>query len=424
MTRQPDQPPDLASAAGGGGTTLAGLQPDILGERFILDRLSAAGIAGQNARALQLAAWSWQPSDVRVVALRCILDFAGDPAIHTFFDLPLNTLEARHCWADMVDDLIRQAGASDVFAHQQLQKLHSIADRHPQERELQETTARADYHLALPLMLKDNRLAIEQFDAAIARAGTASLIGKMALHNRAIVQRVDDERYDRFEVFTMMIDSHDAPDELRACAFNNRADVYVERGEHEQAIGDRSEVLALKATSPDRRYIALVRRSRSHSATGNVPAALDDLSRILEIWDITPHQKAEARLQRAGIMSDLERWDDARTDLQAVLDSLYLFDGTRAMALVDLAEVSRRTGGHAQADNFLSQAVKDPHIFEETWIDALIVGGLLLEDANELEGARELWRKVLATPNASERQVRTARSRLDAISQGGSQHGQ
>ena len=37
-------------------------------------------------------------------------------------------------------------------------------------------------------------------------------------------------------------------------------DVYVERGEHEHAIRDRSEVLALKETSPDRRYIALVRQ--------------------------------------------------------------------------------------------------------------------------------------------------------------------
>ena len=415
---------DLASAAGGVDATLAGLQPDILGERFILDRLSIVGIAGQNARALQLAAWSWQPSDVRVVALRCTLDFPGDPAIHTFFDLPLDTVEARHCWADMVADLIPHAVAADEFAQLQLQKLHSIADDHPHEQELQEATARADYNLALPFMFQDNRLAITQFDAAIARIGTDSLIGKMALHNRAIVQRVDDERYDAFEVFTMMIDSNDAPDELRACAFNNRADVYVERGEHAQAIRDRSEVLALKATSPDRRYIALVRRSRSYAALGDVPAALEDLGRILEIWDITPHQKAEARLQRAAIMSDLERWEDARTDLQAVLDSQYLFGGTRAMALVDLADVLRRTGDHAQADTLLSEAVNDPDIFEETWIDALIVGGLLLEDTNDLEGASECWRKVLATPNASEQQVRTARNRLDAISQKRSLHRQ
>ncbi|MCI0539948.1 MAG: tetratricopeptide repeat protein [Verrucomicrobiales bacterium] len=152
--------------------------------------------------------------------------------------------------------------------------------------------------------------------------------------------------------------------------------------------------------------------------------ALDDLSRILEIWDIAPHQKAEARLERAAIMRHLERWDEARTELEAVLASKYLFDGTRAMALVDLADVSRRTGDHALADSLLSQAVEDSQISEETWIDAMIVGGLLLEDTNDSEGACEFWRKVLATPNASESQVRIACSRLDAISQGETRRGQ
>jgi tetratricopeptide (TPR) repeat protein len=422
-----DQPlyNDLASSAGGAGAALAGLQPDILGERFVLDRLSESGIAGQNARALLLAAWSWQPNDVRVVALRCIIDFPGDPAIHTLFDLPRDTAEARRYWADMVADLIPYAGESDdAFALQQLQELIAIADSHSQEQELQEATARADYHLGLPCMFQDNPFAIKQFDAAIARAGKDSLIVKMAMHNRVILQRVDDESYDPFEVFTMMIDSHDAADELRACAFNNRADLYVERGEHDQAIRDRSEVLALKETAPDRRYIALFRRSRSYSATGDVQAALDDLSRILEIWDITPHQKAEARLERAAIMRHLERWDEARTDLEAVLASKYLFDGTRAMALVDLADVSRGTGDQTQADSLLSQAVEDPGISEETWIDAMIVGGLLLEDTNDLEGACEFWRQVLATPGASDHQVSIARRRLDTIAQGETRSGE
>jgi tetratricopeptide (TPR) repeat protein len=417
---------DMTSSAGGGaGATLPGLQPDILGERFVLDRLCASGIAGQNARALLLAAWSWQPSDLRIVALRCIVDFQGDPAIHTLFDLPLDTVEARRYWADMIADFIPHAVESDDgFCQQQLHKLISIADSHPHEPELQEATARAYYHLALPFMFNDNRFAIKQFDAAIARAGKDSLIAKMALHNRAIIQRADDASYDAFDVFTMMIDSHDAPDELRACAFNNRADVYVERGEHDHAIRDRSEVLALKETSHDRRFIALFRRSRSYSAVGNVQAALDDLTRILDIWDITPEQKADARVERATVMRHLERWDEARTDLEAVLASKYLFDGTRAMALVDLADVSRRTGDYALAGSLLSEAAEDSQNSEEIWIDSMIVGGLLLEDTNDSEGACESWRKVLSTPNASESQVRIARSHLDAILQGETRRGQ
>jgi tetratricopeptide (TPR) repeat protein len=155
-----------------------------------------------------------------------------------------------------------------------------------------------------------------------------------------------------------------------------------------------------------------------------VQAALEDLSRILEIWDITPHQKAEARLERAAVMRRLERWDEARTDLEAILASKYLFEGMRPMALVDLAEVSRRTGDHAQAESLLSQAIKDPEIFEETLIDAMIVSGLLLEDANELETACEFWREVLATPGASDNQVSIARRRLDTIEQGQTGRGQ
>ena len=154
--------------------------------------------------------------------------------------------------------------------------------------------------MALKFMFLNNSFAIKQFDAAIARVDNESLIAKMAMHNRAILHRHNDANYDGFEVFTMMIGSLDAPDELRACAFNNRADVYVERGDHDNAIRDRTEVLALKETTPNRRYIALIRRSRSYSAIGNEQAALVDLGRILESWDISPHQKAEARLERAN----------------------------------------------------------------------------------------------------------------------------
>lgn len=416
---------DFACSAGGAGTTLAGLQPDILGERFLLDRISKPGISGQNARALLLAAWSWQPNDVRVVALRCSLDFPEDRALDTLYDLPLDTEESRRYWAEMVADLMPYGDEFyDASAKQKLKKLIPLADSHPQERELQEATARADYNHALPYMFRDNHFAIKQFDAAIARAGQDSLIAKMAMHNRVIVQRSADSIYNPFEVFSMVIETHDAPDELRACAFNNRADLYVDLEEHDQAIRDRSEVLALKDTSHDRRFIALFRRSRSYAVRGNVQAALDDLSRILEIWDITPHQKADARLERATIMRHLERWDEARTDLEAVVASKYLFEGRRATALVELSEMSRRTGDPGQAVSLLSQALDDPEISDETWIDAKIVGGMLMEDSDDLKGAYEVWRQVLATPSASEHQVSLARRRIDEISKGTSALGQ
>ena len=49
------------------------------------------------------------------------------------------------------------------------------------------------------------------------------------------------------------------------------------------------------------------------------------------------------------------------------------------------------------------------------WIDVMIVGCGLLEDTHDMDGAREMWRKVLATPNANADQQRIARRRLDAL---------
>src|SRR5206468_2624567 len=81
---------DMAASAGG-SASFAGLQPDILGERFVLDRLSEIGIRGLNSRRLLQAAWSFQPKDVGVFAVRSAFDFQGDPGLNKLFDLPLDS---------------------------------------------------------------------------------------------------------------------------------------------------------------------------------------------------------------------------------------------------------------------------------------------------------------------------------------------
>ena len=271
---------EIAGVAGA-SASIAGLQPDILGERLVLDRLSADGITGQNARRLLLAAWSFQPKDVGVVAIRSAVDFYGDPGLCKFFDLPLGSREARTQWGNMVADLIAVTGRPpDGMSWQSLEKLIGVANDYAHERTLQEATARAEYNMGQVLMFLERGVAEELFDATIRRSGNQSPVAKAAIHNRAILKlgRANDNS---FNDFTMIIDSPELSDESRACALNNRADIYAERGDHDNAIRDRTEVLALRDTSPDRRYIALFRRSRSYSAIANDQAALDDLGRIL-----------------------------------------------------------------------------------------------------------------------------------------------
>ena len=117
-----------------------------------------------------------------------------------------------------------------------------------------------------------------------------------------------------------MIASEKASDETRACAFNNRANIYADRGDQKNAVYDRTEVLALKATSSDRRFVALFRRSESYCALRRYGAALDDLGKILETDDIGPEDKLRARLQRAAVLAQYANQpDQARTDLRKIL---------------------------------------------------------------------------------------------------------
>jgi DNA-binding NtrC family response regulator len=63
----------------------------------------------------------------------------------------------------------------------------------------------------------------------------------MAVLNRGCLHVGDA---DKIQAFTAVIESDVGSSESRACALNNRANVYVDRGEHNHAIRARTEVLA------------------------------------------------------------------------------------------------------------------------------------------------------------------------------------
>jgi tetratricopeptide (TPR) repeat protein len=316
---------DIAWSARG-GSFLPGLQPDILGERFILDRLSAGGLSASQAHRLLRAAWTFQPEDVRVVALRLASDFPGDEGLSYLYHLPLDTSEARAEWVTMIAHLIVVTRGKDQFIKQQLKRATSLADQFPHEQRLQEAAALADYHMGCNMQFRhyeDDAKeggAAKRFDDVVARVGSDSVIGISAVLNRGCVYESEGEKDKAIRAFMTVIASQKASDETRACAFNNRANIYADRGDHRNAIRDRTEVLALKATSPDRRFVALFRRGESYCALKRYRAALDDLSKILETDDIGPHDKLRARLERAAILAQYaDRPVEARADLCKIL---------------------------------------------------------------------------------------------------------
>ncbi len=401
---------------GGGpaGSVLGSIQPDILGERFVLDQLSTTDSVVDAVKTLAEAAWALQPDDFCDFVARSASDFPGDAALVTLCDVPLASSEARGRWGRLVGDLVRIAGSStDPIASDLLTRLRELADVHESEPELRAAVAKAELYLGNVFLFaeQDYAKAGAQFDIAIARAGSGTEIEAAAINNRGILHNTVRDEDRAFRDWSNVIAKGGISDEARACSLNNRADIFARRGEHEAAIRDRSEVLSLDDTSPDRRYIALIRRSRSYLAVGQTQEALSDLGVILSTDDIAAEQKAEALVTRAAFFRDLGRLVEARRDFDMALAAEELFPGTSAAALVELAEVSRLEQDADRALAYLEMAEQSSDIAPQTLIDGLIVRARLLTDDGDEAGANGVWQSILASPTATPRQREVAASR-------------
>jgi tetratricopeptide (TPR) repeat protein len=394
--------------------TLAGFQPDILGERVVLDRLKIdSGVQGITQR-LMLTAWGLEPDGLCEFILRAASDFPADPAIDILCDLPCQTEDARAKWGWLVGDLIRIANRSDDRRAQRLLlTLDTLARTCSSDRNLHNALARAELQLANIFLFTENNYeqAARWFDVAMGHAAPGTDIEAGIRNNRGILHVQMQNEDDAFKDWSDVIASEGVADEARACSLNNRADIFARRRLHEEAIRDRSAVLALKKTSPDRRYIALIRRSRSLSELGRVHDALRDVTDILGSADIAPEQKAEARLQRGVLYRELGRMQEANNDLKGVCSGDELFPGTFGRSVVELGELARRNGDFAEARQYLDVATSSEDADDQTLVEALIVWARVLADQGAVPDSERIWQSILANPHATARQRSFAENR-------------
>lgn len=402
------------AAASGIERSLPGLQPDVLGERLVLDRVVSGPASANSFRRLLVTAWSLQADDVCDFIIRAASDFPEDAALDTLCDLPLGHAGTHARWARLVADIVRVSKRSDSALSQRLlTKLRNLADSRPDDAELSQECARAELYLGNILFFAedDYAAASAQYEATIARAGEQSEMAASAVNNRGILHNAAMKEDAAFDDWTAVIEQATVSDEARACSLNNRADIFARRGEYDKAIADRSAVLALKDTSPDRRYIALVRRSRSYQQAGKTDEALRDLASILATDDISPHQKSEAQIERGIILMGENRLGDARQDFDTAIMSDELFPGTAERALVGLAELARRERDAERVHEHLSAATASPEIRKHTTIDAMIVAARLLQDQGKVEEANGLWQNIASDARSDAQQRSVAENR-------------
>lgn len=301
---------------------LEGLKPDLLGELMVLDQIGGTDARGLVVRQVVSAAAASFPNAYQAFVERASVDHREHPSLSHLIDAAQGSGPTG--WAVIAAGVIPLLGRSDhPLLEPLLVQLAEMADVSGDE-DVREGFLRARWHRG-NLLLSERRWseANSIYTEVLPEVSVGHSLRSDILNNRGIAWLELGEETLAVADFSAVVENAQSTNEARACALNNRADIF-ERDQLTAAIADRTNVLSLADTSYNRRFIALVRRAQARKRLGDEDRALEDIRTILTTEDIATEQKMNARLVRAKwlIESDLVA---AREDLEAVLDSHHNF---------------------------------------------------------------------------------------------------
>jgi tetratricopeptide (TPR) repeat protein len=318
------------------GDLAEGVHPDILGELYVLDRLTGGDTEHHTTAALLRLAWQADQDAYRAFVERAAADHHEHPRLADLLDAG-DWDQAPAACALMAVDIVPLLRRSDHPALGLLLSRLASLQEACQQPDVDEIVAAARFaHANLVRAEGEPGMANNMYSELLADCDPAWPEHAAILNNRGITWLDLQQASTAAADFTAVVNAGTATEEARACALNNRADIYDDRGDLALAVADRSAVLSLRDTSYDRRYIAYHRRARSLWQLGEHDDALQDIDAILTTADIAMEQKMAARLQRAQwLMSTAPA--SAIADLEAVIASARNFPqvARRAPLLLD-----------------------------------------------------------------------------------------
>ena len=364
-----DQHPKLFRAMSGfTNRTIRPLEPDLVGEFFVLTLLDADPDA---ARPLVERAWHTEPFEVEAFVTRCALDFGNLPALASTYRTPLRDGRAREVWTALAVNLIIVFRADDLAAARGLyDELRALADAHPSESQLRLRQALAavnlvahigDVDLAAARALYDELRVLadahpSEPELRLRQAQVAfTLIGKLRADDLAVARGLYDE-------LRALADAH--PDE---------ADLRLEQA---KAAGN----MIHNHLSADDHAVDLIVHLRADDLA--VARGLYDELRALA--DAHPSEP-ELRLRQAGAAVDLI----FRLDLAA---ARALYAEQRALATDHPGEPGLRVQQAKAAFNLFNLLVADDLAAARGLYDELRA----LADAHPDEPGLRYWRVQVA----------------------------
>jgi hypothetical protein len=274
------------------------LQPDIVGELFVLERLSPAKAQDSMIDGFRDAAWKEnQGAGISDFLYRAATDFAPHPALPRLATAATQMSQERENWALTATDLVAALGAVDLRSAEQVHAdLTVLAQSHPEERVLRVEQAKASYNLINAWCRRD---ALEEAravyqglsDLAARHADDTALVERQA---KAIVNLINccgswgetalaQQLYDEATALAARYSKESSFRERQAEAALNLINAYVDR--------DREKVTeiygALARLADDHLDEARLRTIQADALKNRIASALNsgDLEEARHVYD-------------------------------------------------------------------------------------------------------------------------------------------
>ena len=335
---------------GAADSRIAALEPDMLGELFVLERLSGrslhdrdAALVSKETRKLLLAAWRLDPLAMARFMARAGSDFpdygAADrddtrslksQALLTLCAPPDTRDVALAAWSAAAADLTAMLGEASQY-DRAIELANSVCE--PKRAGAIPAPARglallnrgASYGQLQPPQTDD---AIADFTAVIDMPDAHAEWKAMALVNRGVTYgRLEPPQTDReIADYTSVIAMPDAPAEQKAKALFNRGVMYgqLQPPQADRKIADYTAVIAMPDAPAERKAAALVNRGLTYSQLQppQTDREIADYTAVIDMPDAPAEPKANALLNRGVTYGRLQppQTDKAIADFTAVID--------------------------------------------------------------------------------------------------------
>jgi tetratricopeptide (TPR) repeat protein len=300
------------------------LEPDILGEYFVLEHLRRDGEHGDRAGDFREAGWVEDAGFMASFVGRAVHDFPGHAVVPMLCELPAQQTKAiRAWWANSAINLAAWLGDAKKFdlVRRVCELVVKLAEGNVGEPHLWREAASALYNSGIARGKAGDRAGeLADYTAVIELADAPVEAKAKAYFNRGVRRGEAGDRGGEMADYTAVIDLTGAPAEEKAQAYNNRGVRRSQAGDSGGAIADFTAVIGMASATAEQKAKAYNNRGARRSQVGESAGALADYTAVIELAGAPVEEKAKAYHNRG--MRRGQAWDSAgeQADYTAVIE--------------------------------------------------------------------------------------------------------